>query len=279
MPEGGNAFAGRANVIEYATSAPETPPAPLCEDIDLRASFSGHRAERRTFTEKEIADEMARVGKANPEDQLDCGACGYSSCREKVIANLSGMAEPQMCVPQMRRLAEQRSDRIIETSPNGIVILDEHLRILGMNPAFQQMFYCTKAVLDKPIAYLIDPAPFERLAEGETERFEAVMRYDNYNLVCHVLLYPLRDERQFVGIFVNVTKSSTNEKLLSKLRSRTVTQAQELLEHQISMAQELAKFLGESTARGEVLVQNLMELAKSTSAQLPGDAPPSGKSR
>ena len=83
----------------------------------------------------------------NIEDQLNCGACGYKSCREKAIAVINGMAEVEMCLPYMRTLAEKRTDKIIESSPNGIVILNNKLEILHTNPAFRKMFKCSKAVM------------------------------------------------------------------------------------------------------------------------------------
>ena len=265
MPETLNAYTGRNGVLGYAKNKPgmPVPEQEIALTEDLHATFAEvSPLSIPVCTEEEIQAELLRLGKPNKEDQLNCAACGYSSCRDKAIANIVGMAEPEMCVPQMRRLAEQRSDRIIDTSPNGIVMLDEHLHILGMNPAFKRLFFCSEAVIGKPIAYLIDPAPFEKLATGESEGTEFTTRYDNYNLVCHVLLYPLREEKQYVGIFVNTTKSNADEAELRRLRSQTVAQAQELLEHQITMAQKLAQFLGESTAHGEVLVKHLIELAE-----------------
>ena len=60
---------------------------------------------------------LESTGKADPQQQLNCGACGYDTCRDKAIAVAQGMAEPEMCIPFMRRRAERRTDRIIETSP------------------------------------------------------------------------------------------------------------------------------------------------------------------
>ena len=265
MPHEANAYTGRAEVLEYAR---RRRPSPSAEIVDapapgarLSAAFAARPIEEAPLSDAEIATELERTGKARPEDHLNCGACGYPTCRDKAVANLRGMAEPEMCVPYMRRLAEQRSDRIIETSPNGIVILDEHLNILNMNPAFQRMFMCSGAVLGKRISYLMDPAPFEKLASGEAKRVETTNRHDSYSLVCHELMYALEEEKQYVGIFVNVTKSHDDEEKLRRLRSDTVMQAQELLEHQLAMAQQMARFLGESTAQGEALVRNLMRVA------------------
>jgi PAS domain-containing protein len=170
------------------------------------------------------------------------------------------MAEPDMCIPYMRLVAERRTDRVLETSPNGIVTLDHELRIIGMNPSFRRMFVCSEAVLGKPISYLMDPEPFEHLAAG-SDTIDTVTRHPNYNLVCHQLLYSLPEDHQYVGIFVNITSSADNEKKLEDLRAQTQAQAKELMEHEIDMSQQIAKLLGETTARGEALVRSLLELA------------------
>ncbi len=172
------------------------------------------------------------------------------------------MAEPEMCVPYMRRLAEQRTDRIIETSPNGIVILDERLNILHINPSFKRLFMCSEAVYGKPISYLVDPEPFEKIAAGKTHLIELTVEQEKYHLVCHQIVYALREERQYVGVFVNLTASLANKKTLDTLRASTVQQARDLLAHLIDIAGQIARFLGDSTAQGEKLLDNLVKLAQ-----------------
>jgi len=131
---------------------------------------------------------------------------------------------------------------------------------LSMNPAFRKYFMCTDAVLGKKISYLIDPEPFEELVVSEKDLIEKTIRHDKYNLVAHQIMYCLEKEKQFVGIFVNITKTLQDEEKLQKIKEESIKKAKELLEHQINVAQEMAKFLGESTARGEELVENLMSL-------------------
>ena len=86
------------------------------------------------------------------------------------------------------------------------------------------------------------------------------VEFGQHELTCHQLIYALREEKQFVGIFVDVSHLRDNEQKLRKMKSQTVQQAKELLEHQIKMAQNIAQFLGESTAKGEELVNKLMSL-------------------
>jgi PAS domain S-box-containing protein len=212
-------------------------------------------------TEAQIMEVLDKTGKASPENQLNCGACGYASCRDKAIAVVQGMAEPEMCIPYMKRLAEARTDKILVNSPNGIVILDEHLNILSMNQAFRDFFMCSEAICGKPISYLMDPDPFERLATGDDDRLEVTVKHDRYGIVSREMLYKLPQEKQYVGIFIDITKMKADKEQLDSLRVQTATQAKELLEHQISMAQTLAKYLGENTARSEQLLEKLMTLS------------------
>lgn len=219
-------------------------------------------SEYREVSESEIQKIFEETGKFTKEDQLNCGACGYNTCREKAIAVVKGLAQKEMCMPYMRRIAEKRTDKIIETSPNGVLILDNRLNIVNMNPAFKKFFMCSDAVIGKRISYLIDPEPFEVLSTGSEEILEKTVNYKKYNLICHQLMYALRDEKRYIGIFVDITNAQISEEKLKTLKRQAVEKAKELLEHQINMAQEMAKLLGESTARGEELVENLLSLAE-----------------
>jgi PAS domain S-box-containing protein len=262
IPGDRNVYDRRKEVLVYAEANQGQPPQAEKDYQELLTRFSAQAIEQKVnITEEEVRGILEKTGKSRPEDQLNCGACGYSSCREKAIAVLRGMAEVEMCIPYMKRLAEQRTDRIIETSPNGIVILDDRLNIIHMNPAFRRFFMCSEAVCGKRISYLMDPDAFEKLASGDQDFVEIVVKHERYNLVAHQILYPLKEENQYVGIFVNITHSQANEQKLDQLRAQTIMQARELMEHQITMAQKIGQFLGESTAKGEALVENLMRLA------------------
>jgi iron only hydrogenase large subunit-like protein/uncharacterized Fe-S cluster-containing protein len=217
---------------------------------------------QKKVTETQIRDIFEKTGKTLPEEQLNCTSCGYPSCRDLAVAIVEGVATPEMCVPFFRKTAEQRIDRVIETSPNGIVTLDEHLNIISMNPSFRQFFRCSNAVCGRPISYLMDPEPFERLLAEPDKKVESVVHHEAYNLVCHEVLYSLPAEKQFVGIFMNITTLQKNENQLDQLRQQTIKQARELLEQQVRMAETIASCLGENTARAETLLETLMENAQ-----------------
>lgn len=69
------------------------------EDIDLSRTFTDLDQRLKRPEKDDIADILKRMGKHGPEDELNCGACGYETCREHAIAIHKGLAESEMCLP------------------------------------------------------------------------------------------------------------------------------------------------------------------------------------
>lgn len=253
-----NIFQRKAAVMRYAQKNDNVPNVKQNNiDVNLDTEFEHEPIDDFEVTEQEILNCYEATGKLSEEMRLDCRACGYLNCRENAIATIKGMAEPQMCLPYMRRLAEKRTDKIIESSPNGIVILDENLCILSMNSSFKDFFSCTNSLAGRQISYLADDKDYAYIAKGKALRKESVIKC--YGKEFHQLSYYLPEEKQFVGIYVDISAVRMNEVKLQTMRSKTLEQVQKLLNHQVEMAQQMTKFLGESTAKSEALMEGLLE--------------------
>ena len=255
-----NIFQRRADLINYANSKSRNP---YYKDekaqVNCLTEFNcGLNVNNDNITEQQIEEVYRLTDKANPEARLDCGACGYTSCREKAKAVIRGMAEIEMCMPYMRKLAELRTDKILERSPNGIVILDNELQIMLMNPAFCDYFSCGKALIGKKISYLLDAEEYEKVATKTLEKSETIV--NRYGKKYQQIVYYIPTAKQYVGIYNDISGLKLTEAKLNSIKKQTVEQAQELLNHQIEMAMTMAKFLGENTAKGEALVERLMKI-------------------
>ncbi len=260
VPQERNNYRDRKEILNYNGEKSVGISADYKAEANLKTHFKKDIPHyQRAFSEAEIREVLVVTGKENPDHELDCGGCGYNTCREKAIAVLQGIAEVEMCIPHMRRIAENRSHLIIEKDPNGIVLLDDKLRIKHMNPAFKKMFFCSDKVVGQPISYLVDASPFERVLSDQDSVIREELRIPGYNLVCHQFCYSIPEEGSLVGVFVDVTEFQHSQRKLNKIKTDTIIQAHELIEHQIKMAQEQAKFLGENTAKGEMLLQKLID--------------------
>ena len=71
------------------------------DDLDLSREFSCQTVLLPQPSEEEIAKTLKATRKYRPEDQLNCGSCGYPTCREKAIAVCQGLAEIEMCLPYL----------------------------------------------------------------------------------------------------------------------------------------------------------------------------------
>ena len=252
-------YSQRKAILDYAVKHPGTNQIVALTADDITAIYPPIKNNDKEFSEQEIKEVLASTGKHSAEDELNCMACGYDSCRDKAIAVLNGQAELEMCMPYMRQMAEQKFETMIALDPNGIVMLNDKLEIIHMNPAFRKMFSCSDALTGRPISYLIDPDDFEELATGNSNLIRKTVTYTNYNLICHLMCYTIPEQSQYVGIFMDITALQTNSEKLQEVKAETVIQAQSLLDHQVAMAQELARFLGEHAAKGEVLLSKLID--------------------
>lgn len=255
-----NSIRNRCELMHYAGSKPGKDD--TSEQLYSKTNVRLPEAKKKkihNWTAEQITEVLKLTGKHQQADELNCTACGYPSCRDKAVAVLEGLAEPEMCMPYMRRSAESKYDTMIACDPNGIVLLSHDLQIIHMNLAFKKMFSCSDALSGKKISYLIDPDVFEQLATGHETVVRQVCHYPSYHLICHLVAYSLPGEENYVGVFVDITDSQSSKDKLAEVKQETVVRAHELIEHQINMAQELARFLGENTARGEILMKTLIE--------------------
>ena len=96
------------------------------EQVDLARDFSEQAVVLPQPTEEEIADALRTMRKFGPEDQLNCGSCGYPTCREKAVAVCQGLAEVSMCLPylveelestlsSLQRSHQATQDRLVQT--------------------------------------------------------------------------------------------------------------------------------------------------------------------
>jgi len=262
---GRNLFARRESVIRYAEAAGKNDKVFAARKISHQANFVLNEQKLEEIPENQIHKILEQTGKIDPEHQLNCGACGYKSCLENAAAVVRGMAEPEMCIPYMRRLAQQRTDRVIDTTPNGVVVLDSELRMVKMNPAFQKMFMCNNGILGRRISYLVNADGFESLQSGTAEKYESIQI--KYGIKYHEILYALREENQFVGIYSDISKIKYDSGQLDTIKTQTLMHAREFLDHQVRFAQEMAHYLGKSTAQSEEIAKRLIGLYEEDSGE------------
>ncbi len=211
-----------------------------------------------------VYEVLVEMGKYTKQDQLNCGACGYDTCYDKAIAVSKGYSDINMCMDTLRKKAESMQSIIFDTSPNAICILDADLRILEVNPAFNRLFNASKIKLTYwPIAALIDDAIIDDIKLPESEHLSKKMSVESIDKTFIANVIKIFDGKNYVGIFTDITDSEKNRRELERVKLETLTTCQEVIDHQMRVAQEIASLLGETTAETKIGLNKLKKLVLS----------------
>jgi len=254
----------RKKIIEFAQQdANSETDQKIIELPSLRREFIPHPIPQPQPSEEELRKILILTGKFTPQDQLNCGACGYNTCREKAIAVYQGLAEAEMCIPYMRARAESFSSFLIAVTPNGIILVDENLRIVDMNPALRQIFDLKgRLMIGKMLDEFIDPSIFVEVLTTK-KAINQEIHYPQYNNVYVKLsVFYLEKSGLLMGVFVDLTKQKDQEKMMEEIRGKTLEKAQQVITNQMLVAQEIAGLLGETTAETKSLLSKLMKILR-----------------
>jgi len=258
-------------VLDYA---PE-PKLPLPElSLDLAAETSPDPVPQFHHEAVEILRALRRLGKTTPEDELNCGGCGYDSCRKLAEALLEGRAEPNMCVSYMRKLAMNKANALIRSMPAGVVIADENLFIIECNRRFAETLGGdTPDVFDaKPGmngADLAKVAPelrglFDRGLEQEVDALRKDVRVGDR--ILRLTVFTVELGRIVGGVLQDITEPAVQ-------REQIIQQAQEVIRKNVTTVQQIAFLLGENAAETEMMLNSLSSSFRIAPSPLGGPAP------
>lgn len=207
-----------------------------------------------------IREILKKIGKFSTDDELNCGGCGYSSCREKAIAVYNNKAELHMCLPYMRERAESISNIIINSTPNAIIALDRKLNIQEMNSAATDLFNLNGELrIGESIHNILDCPEFEIVRDTGKDILNRKCRYESFDITVEQSILHAKEHDTIIIIMKNITEEEKQRQYMQKMRCETAEVAQKVIEKQMMVAQEIASLLGETTAETKVALTKLRD--------------------
>ncbi|MEW6660957.1 MAG: [Fe-Fe] hydrogenase large subunit C-terminal domain-containing protein [Bacillota bacterium] len=188
-------------------------------ELNLGRCFIDQSSRRPVPTEQQVREVLLELDKVRPEDELNCGACGYNTCREKAVAVFQGLAENRMCLPYLVNQLEKSNrelvylkdynKNIVESIVEGIIVINRQGIVTTFNDSRRQ-------VTDRPAAEVVGRALFQAvpyldtkevgqllsqvLDQGRPTPLEGLrLRVKEKTLVVNIKGYPLRDEK--IGVY------------------------------------------------------------------------------
>ena len=265
MPKNGESLHLRQHrVKEYVKKSDSLPCKQIfknIEYIDVRKRFFDRTFPKKEASEEEIKKILKTMGKREKQDELNCGACGYNTCREKAQAVFEGMSQMSMCMPYMRSKAESLTNIIFGTSPNIIFILDEEMNVKEFNPSAEKVFQIkAQEIKEKPITLLMDDDYFQQVKKTKQNLYNQKVVYNHYGIVVILNVLYLEKENIMLVIMNNITVQEKNKEELARVKEKTLNAAQDVIDKQMRVAQEIASLLGETTAETKVTLTKLKNI-------------------
>lgn len=228
--------------------------------VPLNKNFDNLYFPLKQPNENEIKEILYSMGKYKKSDELNCGGCGYTTCRDKAVAVYNGIAEINMCLPFMRQRAENLANVIFDSTPNLIGTIDDDLNIIQFNPAAESFFEVQRGESKGlPIGMFLDEDKFENVKKNNKNLIKEKITLDNkYTLIQNIIR--LEENNVLIWIADDITKDENIEKKLQKMKVDSINMAQEVINKQMMVAQEIASLLGETTAETKVTLTKLKKL-------------------
>lgn len=246
-------------VSNYAGARDFSVPQP--ESDGLRKHFEPIERRNGIPSEEEISAILRKMGKTKPEDELNCGSCGYDTCREKAIAIYHGKAEISMCLPYLKEKAESFSDCIINNTPNGLIVVNDALEVQQINTAARKIMNIRSAsdVLGDQVVRILDPTVFRKVLETKRSvRNKRVFLAEYKKYVEQTVVYD-STYQMLVCIMRDVTDEETEREKKEDISRRTVEIADKVVDKQMRIVQEIASLLGETAAETKIALTKLKE--------------------
>ena len=227
----------------------------------LKKNFSGIERKLPVPSESEIMAVLRQMGKFKPSDELNCGTCGYNSCRDKAIAVIHGKADSDMCLPYLKDKAESFSDTIVKNTPNGLIVLNENFEVQQINNAARKIMNIRyeSDVLGEPVVRILDPSVFIKVKNtGRSVHDQRTYLAEYKKYVEQTVVYD-PDSRMLIGIMRDITDEEADREKKTRINKQTLEVADSVVEKQMRIVQEIASLLGETAAETKIALTKLKE--------------------
>lgn len=231
------------------------------DSLSLKKSFPAIENYAQNPTEAEIEEILHKMGKFKPSDELNCGTCGYNTCRDKAVAIYRGKADISMCLPFLKEKAESFSDNIVSNTPNGLMVLNEKLEVQQINRAAMKIMNIRNSsdILGDQVVRILDPKLFmEVLSSGRSvkNRKTYLAEYDRF--VEQTVVYD-KGYRLLICIMRDITDEENAREKKDSVNRKTVEIADKVVDKQMRIVQEIASLLGETAAETKIALTKLKE--------------------
>lgn len=225
---------------------------------ELARSFEDRSVRENQPPEEEIRRILNNIGKFTPEDELNCGACGYETCLDKAVAVYNGKAENNMCLPYTLMQSESMSNIVLDVTPDIILIIDSEMKIRECNRRAQAVLGVGKEeALERYIFEFIEADDIEEAFRTKQNVYNTKIKLEQY-MTRRTIVY-IKDLDCVLVTYHDITREEKMKEQHYQFKLEAMEIAQKVIDKQMTAAQEIAGLLGETTAETKVTMMKLRD--------------------
>lgn len=257
-----NPVSDYAAVAKYAGNSDFEVEQPEAVEIKKMFEFISQRSAKPS--DYEINQILRQMGKFKPSQELNCGSCGYNTCREKAVAIYQGKAEISMCLPYLKDKAESFSDTIVKNTPNGLIVVNDLLEVQQINSAALKILNLRAAsdVMGSQVVRILDPLPFMNVQQNRRGIYNERTFLAEYDRYVEMTVVPDKESNMLICIMTDVTEEETARRRKEDISRQTADVADKVVDKQMRIVQEIASLLGETAAETKIALSKLKESIK-----------------
>lgn len=213
-------------------------------------------------SEAEIEAMLTKMRKSSGQQkELNCGSCGYNTCREKAAAIIQGKAEITMCLPYMLNRRDDLSESVVVNFPDAVIVLNEELEIQKINSRAKDILRVRteEDVLGENIGRLLDPEPFEMVMLKKRNLVDKQTYLAEYECYVEQTIMYNEESRQFICILCDITEEMTRREKKRASQNQALEIADDMAKKQLQIVQSIASLLGETTSDTLIALEHLKE--------------------
>ena len=241
----------RYEVLNYAKPATRLPRRP---SLGITGHYDAAPIARTEYSEMQLREALRTVGKYSADDELNCGGCGYDSCRDFARALINRNAERMMCATYTRKLAQKKANALLQKMPSAVVIVNEDLKIIESNKHFARLF----AMADAPSTEMDGGAlcvevPFSNLFKRVLESGKDIVGHDirYQRSILNTSIFTIEPHAVLCGIFQDITQPIFQ-------KEQIIARAREVIQKNLNTVQQIAYLLGENAADSEITLNSIV---------------------
>lgn len=228
---------------------------------DFKIKYNAIPIKNEIPNEQEIRKILIKTGKYTKDEELNCGSCGYPTCREKAIAVYQKKAELYMCLPYITDINQTMSNVTLTITPDYIIAVDENMFIKEFNLSAQKLFKVSRNdVINTPLYELIDTNDFEAVIKNKSNIYNKKIKYDDLNIITSQTIIYSQEHNIAIGFIKDITNEEKKKDLIYKYKLDTAEMAQKVIDKQMMVSQQIASLMGETTAETKITLNKLKEL-------------------